>query len=137
MAARTAALAKDVEEFPRGYDTIVGERGITLSGGQKQRTAIARALVTNPSILVLDDATSSVDTETEDEIYEPILDEQGQRTRIIISHRVSSVKEADRIFYLDEGRIVEEGNHNELMELNGHYAELYRSQLLEMEIDKL
>ena len=136
-AAKAAALAKDIEEFPKHYETLVGERGITLSGGQKQRTAIARALLVEPAVLVLDDATSSVDTETEDEIYERVMQSKRDRTRIIISHRVSSVKEADKIIYLENGRIAEEGNHDELIALNGNYAELYRSQLLEMEIQSL
>jgi ATP-binding cassette subfamily B protein len=136
-AAEAAALAKDVNEFPRAYDTIVGERGVTLSGGQKQRTAIARALLTDPAVLILDDATSSVDTETENEIYDQVRRNYGHRTRIIISHRVSSVKDADRIFYLDNGRVAEQGSHEELLALDGSYAELYRSQLLEIEIEAL
>jgi ATP-binding cassette subfamily B protein len=136
-AAATAALAKDVADFPKGYDTIVGERGITLSGGQKQRTAIARAVVSDPTILILDDVTSAVDTETEDEIFSQLAADNGKRTRIIISHRVSSVKGADRIYYLHDGEIVEQGRHDELMELDGHYAALYRSQLLAEEIDRL
>jgi len=136
-AARTAALDKDIQEFPGGYGTIVGERGITLSGGQKQRAAIARALMVKPSILVLDDVTSSVDIETENEIYDRLDEEYQNCTRIIISHRVSSVKEADMIIFLEDGRIVEQGGHDELMRLDGRYAELYRSQLLEMEIEKL
>ncbi|MBN1212113.1 MAG: ABC transporter ATP-binding protein [candidate division Zixibacteria bacterium] len=136
-AARTAALDKDVRDFPGGYGTIVGERGITLSGGQKQRAAIARALAVSPGILVLDDVTSSVDTETENEIYDRLDENYRTCTRIIISHRVSSVKEADMIIFLEDGRIVEQGGHDELMRLDGRYAELYRSQLLEMEIEKL
>ena len=136
-AAETAALSKDIATFTDGYETMVGERGITLSGGQKQRTTIARALVHDPAILVLDDAASSVDTETEDEIRERIKTVLDDRTAIIISHRVSSVKNADKIIYLHDGRIAEEGTHNELMGLNGRYADLYHSQLLEMELESL
>lgn len=136
-AARMAALEKDLLEFPDGYQTMVGERGITLSGGQKQRTAIARALIGNPRILILDDVTSAVDTETEDEILNQLEATQNDRTRIIISHRVSSVKSADRVYFMDDGRIVEEGSHEELIELNGRYAELYRAQLLQQELEAL
>jgi ATP-binding cassette subfamily B multidrug efflux pump len=136
-AARIAALSRDLDTFPKGYDTIVGERGITLSGGQKQRTAIARALLTKPSILILDDATSSVDTETEHEINENIQEHSRDLTTLIISHRVSSVKEADFVVYLDDGRIAEQGTHADLLKRDGLYAELYRSQLLEMELEQL
>ncbi|UCE23741.1 MAG: ABC transporter ATP-binding protein [Candidatus Zixiibacteriota bacterium] len=135
--AEIAALAKDVDSFRDGYDTVVGERGITLSGGQKQRTAIARAILGRPSILIFDDVTSSVDTETEHQINERIKQVLSRRTSIIISHRVSSVKDADVILYLDEGKIAEQGSHEQLMRLNGSYAELYRSQLLEMELEQL
>jgi len=136
-ASETAALAKDVALFPRGYDTLVGERGITLSGGQKQRAAIARAMLIAPAVLVLDDATSSVDTETENEIFERLGEQNGRCTRIIISHRMSSVKDADKILFLEDGRIVEQGSHDDLMALDGRYAGLYRSQLLQQEIDSL
>ncbi len=136
-AAETAALTKDIDTFPRGFDTMVGERGITLSGGQKQRTAMARAIITDPAILILDDVTSAVDTQTEDEINNRIRRVLHGRTAIIISHRVSSVKDADVIIYLQGGRIAEEGSHDELMRLNGYYAELYRSQLLEQELEAL
>jgi ATP-binding cassette subfamily B multidrug efflux pump len=135
--AHTAALDKDIESFANAYDTIVGERGITLSGGQKQRTAIARALLIDPSIVILDDATSAVDTETEDHINERMKAAVASRTTIIISHRISSVKEADLIIYLEDGRIIERGNHDELVKLGGNYAELYRSQLLAMELERL
>ncbi len=135
--AEIAALAKDVDSFRDGYDTVVGERGITLSGGQKQRTAIARAILGRPSILIFDDVTSAVDTETEHQINERIKQVLSRRTSIIISHRVSSVKDADLILYLHEGKIAEQGSHEQLMRKNGNYAELYRSQLLEMELEQL
>lgn len=137
VAADTAALTKDIDTFPHGFDTMVGERGITLSGGQKQRTAMARAIITDPAILILDDVTSAVDTQTEDEINSRIRRVLQGRTAIIISHRVSSVKNADVIIYLHDGRIAEEGTHEELMQLNGYYADLYRSQLLEQELESL
>lgn len=136
-AAEVAALGKDVATFTDGFETVVGERGITLSGGQKQRTAIARALLIDPSVVILDDATSAVDTETEDQINERMHAALKHRTTIIISHRMSSVKEADLIIYLDGGHIVEQGNHDELMRLDGNYAELYRAQLLAKELEKL
>ncbi len=136
-ASEAAALGKDVETFPLGFETTIGERGITLSGGQKQRTAIARALLTDPAVLILDDATSSVDTETEHEINERMRSVLRHRTALIISHRVSAVKEADIILYLEDGRIVEQGSHDELMKLGTNYAELYRSQLLETELEQM
>jgi ABC-type multidrug transport system fused ATPase/permease subunit len=136
-AAETAALAKDIDGFHHGYDTMVGERGITLSGGQKQRTAIARAVITSPVILVIDDATSSVDTETEEEISRRLKKVLAGRTSFIISHRISSVSDADFILYLEDGKVVEKGSHEELLALNGRYAELYRTQLLEKELEKL
>jgi ATP-binding cassette subfamily B protein len=133
-AARIARLDKDVTDFPKGYDTVVGERGITLSGGQKQRTAIARAVALNPGILILDDALSAVDTYTEEEILQRLGDVMRQRTSIVVSHRISTVRNADQILVIDAGRVVERGRHDELVGLNGLYAELHRKQLLEEEL---
>jgi ATP-binding cassette subfamily B multidrug efflux pump len=133
-AADAANIATDIEAFPEGYDTMVGERGITLSGGQKQRTAIARALIRNPKILILDDALSSVDTHTEDKILNHLRHVMRGRTTIFISHRVSTVRNADRIAVLHAGRIVELGTHEELLALNGYYNDLYNKQLLEEEL---
>jgi ATP-binding cassette, subfamily B, multidrug efflux pump len=134
QAADAANIATDIESFPEGYDTMVGERGITLSGGQKQRTAIARALIRNPKILILDDALSSVDTHTEDKILNHLRDVMRGRTTIFISHRVSTVRNADRIAVLHTGRIVELGTHDQLLALNGYYSDLYNKQLLEEEL---
>jgi len=133
-AADAANIAADIESFPDQYRTLVGERGITLSGGQKQRTAIARALIRNPKILVLDDALSSVDTHTEDKILNHLREVMKGRTTIFISHRVSTVRNADRIAVLHGGRIVELGTHDELLALNGYYTDLYSKQLLEEEL---
>lgn len=133
-AATVAQLDKDVRDFPDGYDTMVGERGITLSGGQKQRTAIARAVVTDPRILILDDALSAVDTYTEEEILSRLRQVMKERTAIIISHRISTVRDADQVVVFDAGRVVEKGRHDELIRLGGHYAELYKKQLLEEEL---
>jgi ATP-binding cassette, subfamily B, multidrug efflux pump len=133
-AAEAANIASDIESFPERYQTMVGERGITLSGGQKQRTAIARALIRNPRILILDDALSSVDTHTEDKILNHLREVMQGRTTIFISHRVSTVRNADRIAVLHDGRIVESGAHDELLALNGYYSDLYNKQLLEEEL---
>ena len=130
-AAAVARLDKDVADFPNGYDTMVGERGITLSGGQKQRTALARAVAIDPKILILDDALSAVDTYTEEEILSRLRGVMRQRTSIIVSHRVSTVRDADLILVLQDGRIVERGTHAELVRGSGVYAELHKKQLLE------
>ena len=135
QAAQGSNIAQDIEGFPEGYNTMVGERGITLSGGQKQRTAIARALIRNPRILILDDALSSVDTYTEERILEHLKRVMEGRTTIFISHRVSTVRNADQIAVLSGGRIVELGKHEDLLALNGYYAELYNKQLLEEELE--
>lgn len=134
QAATIAQLDKDVAGFPEGYHTRIGERGITLSGGQKQRTAIARALFVDPRILILDDALSAVDTHTEDEILKGLRQFRRGRTTLIVSHRISTVRDADHIIVLDDGRIVEQGTHGALVEGGGLYAELYRQQLLEAEL---
>jgi len=134
QAAHVSRLDKDLADFPKGYDTVVGERGITLSGGQKQRTAIARAVITDPKILILDDALSAVDTYTEEEILSRLAGVMRSRTAIIVSHRVSAVRNADQILVLDDGAIVERGTHDQLVAGNGIYAELYRKQLLEEEL---
>jgi len=133
-AAEAANIAQDIDGFPEGYETTVGERGITLSGGQKQRTAIARALLRSPRILILDDALSSVDTHTEDKILNHLREVMRGRTTIFISHRVSTVRNADRIAVLHQGRIVELGTHDELIARNGYYTDLYNKQLLEEEL---
>jgi ATP-binding cassette, subfamily B, multidrug efflux pump len=134
-AAAVARLDKDVDEFPAGYDTLIGERGITLSGGQKQRTAIARAVHADPRILILDDALSAVDTYTEDEILARLRGVMAQRTSLIVAHRVSTVRQADQIFVMDAGHVVERGRHDELVARDGLYAALYRKQLLEEELE--
>jgi len=133
-AAGAANIAADIESFPDSYKTVVGERGITLSGGQKQRTAIARALIRNPRILVLDDALSSVDTQTEDKILNHLREVMQGRTTVFISHRVSTVRNADQIAVLHGGSIVELGTHEELLARNGYYTDLYNKQLLEEEL---
>jgi len=133
-AAQISQIDSDVQGFPKKYDTMVGERGITLSGGQKQRTAIARAVIRDPKILILDDALSSVDTYTEEQILHELKQVMRDRTSILISHRVSTVKEADEIVVLDGGRIVERGTHAELLVRDGYYSELHRRQLLEEEL---
>jgi ATP-binding cassette subfamily B multidrug efflux pump len=135
--AMTAGLAAEIDEFPQKYDTILGERGITLSGGQKQRAALARALATDPRILILDDAFSSVDTHTEEAILTNLKAQFKGRTSLIISHRISTVKNADLILVISDGQFVERGRHNELLEHGGLYAELYERQLLKEELEEL
>ena len=133
-AAAVSRLDKDVADFPQAYGTTVGERGITLSGGQKQRTALARAVALDPRILILDDALSAVDTYTEEEILSRLRGVMKKRTSIIVSHRISTVREADQILVLESGRIAERGTHDSLVSAGGLYAELYRQQLLEEEL---
>jgi len=135
--AEIAALGRDVADLPRGYDTIVGERGITLSGGQRQRVTLARALLVDPAILVLDDALSSVDTETERRILGRLREIMGERTSILIAHRISTVMGADLILVLDEGRVVEVGDHASLLARGGYYADLFQRQRLAEELEAL
>jgi len=135
-SAEIAGLLADIEGFPRQFGTLVGERGITLSGGQKQRAAIARAVMRNPRILVLDDALSSVDTYTEAIILNRLRGVMRGRTTILISHRISTLRGADQIIVLEEGRIADRGTHQELLERGPYYPELYRKQLLEEELER-
>jgi ATP-binding cassette subfamily B multidrug efflux pump len=132
-AAKAAAVHNNIIEFKKGYQTILGERGITLSGGQKQRVSIARALIKSPQILLLDDCLSAVDTETEEKIINNLESITNDKTTIIVSHRVSSAKKADKIIVLDEGEIIQQGTHNVLIKQVGYYKDLYAKQLLEKE----
>jgi ATP-binding cassette subfamily B protein len=134
-AAEVAGLAADIQGFPDGYAQLVGERGISLSGGQKQRTAIARAVMRNPRILILDDSLSAVDTYTEEQILRNLRDVRRDRTTLIVAHRVSTIRDADLICVIDDGRIIESGTHDELIALGGEYADLYQRQLLEEELE--
>jgi ATP-binding cassette subfamily B protein len=134
-AGDVSQLNKDVEDFPARYDTLIGERGVTLSGGQKQRTAIARAVAKDPQVLILDDALSAVDTYTEAEILRRLRGVMRERTSIVVAHRISTVKDADEIIVLDDGRVAERGTHLELLEHGGLYAQMYRRQLLEEELE--
>jgi ATP-binding cassette subfamily B multidrug efflux pump len=135
-AAEIASISGEIQSFPHSWETMVGERGITLSGGQKQRTSIARAILRRPKILILDDALSSVDTDTEERILRRLRDVMRQRTSVVISHRVSTVKHADQIIVLRDGRIIERGTHEELLELGGYYADLNQKQMLEEELER-
>jgi ATP-binding cassette subfamily B protein len=136
-AAQTADLLEQIEEFPDGLETFLGERGITISGGQRQRSALARAIIIKPKILILDDAFASVDTQTEDTILSRLAEIMKDRTTILISHRISTVKNADHIIVLNEGSIVETGTHEQLLEHNGIYAGIYETQLLQEELEEL
>jgi ATP-binding cassette subfamily B protein len=136
-AAELAGLGPDIAGFPAGYETMIGERGLTLSGGQKQRVAIARAILRNPRILILDDALSSVDTLTEERILTSLAGVMRGRTTILISHRVSTVRNAQRIFVIEHGEIAEQGTHSELVANGGYYADLYQKQLLEEELETI
>jgi len=133
-AAEAAHIRKEFEEFPKGFQTMVGERGVTLSGGQKQRSAIARAVLRDPSVLILDDALASVDTYTEEQILNELRRIMQGRTTIFISHRISTVRHADRIAVLKNGSVVEYGTHEELLAREGYYAGLFQKQLLEEEL---
>ena len=136
-AAELAGVSGDIESFSSGYTTMVGERGITLSGGQKQRVALARALVTDPRILILDDALSAVDTGTEEHILRHLREVRRSRTCVIVAHRVSTVRDADLVLVLADGRIVERGSHDTLIRAEGPYAEMHRRQMLEEELARV
>ncbi len=133
-AAKSAVVHDNIEGFNKGYDTILGERGITLSGGQKQRVSIARAIIKKPEILLFDDCLSAVDTETEEAILNNLFEICKDKTTIIVSHRVSSAKNADKIIILENGKIIQQGFHNQLINENGYYSALYLKQLSEKEL---
>ena len=131
LAAKNASVFDNIMEFSKGFDTMIGERGITLSGGQKQRLSIARAIIKEPQVLIFDDCLSAVDTRTEEEILNNLSRIMKDKTSILIAHRVSTIKNADRILVLDNGEIIEQGTHNKLMALKGVYFDLFEKQLLE------
>ena len=135
-AAEVSTILPEILGFPKGFESMVGERGLTLSGGQKQRVAISRAIIRDPRILILDDALSSVDTYTEEKILRHLTEVMAGRTTILISHRVSTIRNADEIVVLHDGTIVERGSHEELLAMNGHYAELYNKQLIEESLER-
>jgi ATP-binding cassette subfamily B protein len=135
QAAKDAAVYGNIVELEKGFETLIGERGVTLSGGQKQRVSIARAIFKHPQILIFDDCLSAVDTRTEEEILNNLGQVMQNKTSIIIAHRISTIKNADKILVMDNGEIVEHGNHEYLMQLKGTYFELYEKQLLEEEQD--
>ncbi|MNQ90062.1 Alpha-hemolysin translocation ATP-binding protein HlyB [compost metagenome] len=132
-AAKNASVYNNIIDFEEKFETMLGERGITLSGGQKQRVSIARALIKSPKILIFDDCLSAVDTKTEEEILQNLGKIMLGKTSILIAHRISTIKNADKILVLDDGKIIEQGTHNELLSKNGSYTELYNNQLLEEE----
>jgi ATP-binding cassette subfamily B protein len=135
-ALLVSQLINDVPQFPQGIDTLLGERGLTLSGGQKQRAAIARAVLRDPAVLILDDAMSSVDTHTAADILRHLKRVMVDRTSIIIAQRIATVKDADQIFVLHNGMIVEQGTHGDLVQRNGRYAAMYRRELLRAELEE-
>jgi ATP-binding cassette subfamily B protein len=134
-AVQTSRISNDLEQFPHGLDTIVGERGVSLSGGQKQRTALARAIMRDPTILILDDALSSVDTHTQAQILADLRDVMSERTTLITSMRISTIKDADLIVVLNEGTVAERGTHQTLLQYDGLYARMYRRELLQQELE--
>jgi ATP-binding cassette subfamily B protein len=136
MASKTAQVYEEILEFPDGFDTLLGEKGINLSGGQKQRISIARALAKDPKILILDDSLSAVDTKTEDSILRYLNEEIEDKTAIIIAHRVSTIKDADEIIFLFDQKIVERGTHASLIAKKGYYYDLYQKQLLEEKVNQ-
>jgi ATP-binding cassette subfamily B protein len=136
QAASIASIDSEIQEFPAKYETMVGERGVTLSGGQKQRTTLARAVIRDPRILVLDDALSSVDTDTEERILQGLKDVMKNRTTVLVSHRCSTARHADQIIVLREGSVVERGSHDGLLAQGGYYNDLYHKQLLEEELER-